>query len=216
MNLPDTSNRSGIASVAAGVLLAAISLVLADSDRSHALKTIDPVLEAAACYATCGTTLNTCTAQCCGVLFCSKRCVDTCNSHYSNCLDNCIAFCGNSSCDPDGAFFDTATIAGNGRSIRIGGPFDCPETAIADLDVTLTQSASGAVATGHAQLKCPLDDETFTVDVHTDGNARFLPLTGVQACATAHVHAVNSSIDAFQWCREVTLLPEGLELQDEE
>lgn len=156
------------------------------------------------CQSECTISLRSCTAGCCGTTTCGKTCVGVCDATYNVCLN----ICGFAAID--GAFFDTATIAPNGRRIRVGGPLSCPEGATADLSFSLSQS-DGAIATGQANVECG-GDTTYTADVHTQGSNSFEPFAATQACGVARIHAANLSLNALQWCRDITVVPEGVEL----
>jgi hypothetical protein len=192
--------------------LLAIGLVSAAPPGAHAAKIVDIIVEQNNCLAECSQDTKACTTACCSRLLCRSSCVDACNSNLNICNADCSTFC--STCSPDSAFFDTATISGDGRLVNVGGPLVCPESATADLDVTLTQKGTGAVATGHVRAQCPPSETTFAVAVQTTGSTSFLPLSKVQACGTAWIHGANLSLDSFQWCREITLVPAGFQLEE--
>jgi hypothetical protein len=156
------------------------------------------------CKLDCSSTHAECSASCCGLILCGKRCLTGCQISLEGC---------NEACDTsDGAFFDTAVLANGGRRLQLGGPFVCPEGAKADIAVTLTQG--GAVATGQTSLRCPAGETSFSVDAHVIGNAAFAPASAVRACAVAQTSTVGQGISSFQWCRDVTPLPDGVQLED--
>jgi len=164
------------------------------------------------CNAGCDSTASTCSAGCCGVLFCGKRCIGGCNTQETQCKEGCsLSAIGGTSTS---AFFDTAVISRDGRLVRLGGPLFCPESATADIDVTVTQSAGSAAGTGHARLRCPGDETSFTADVNAAGGNAFQAPGTAQACGTAWIHAGTTGLAAFQWCREITLLPENVQLEE--
>ena len=103
----------------------------------------------------------------------------------------------------------------NGRSIYISGPLDCPEGGTATIDVTVTHEG-GAIAGGQAKVQCQADTAEFTATLATNGANVFPPLSQVKACGTAQISRRGANASAFQWCRDVTLVPEGVELQDDE
>jgi hypothetical protein len=156
------------------------------------------------CKLDCTSTHAECSASCCGIIFCGKRCLNGCQISLEGC---------NEACDTsDGAFFETAVLAHGGRRLRLGGPFVCPEGAQAEIAVTLTQG--GAVASGQTTLRCPAGETAFSVDAHAIGNATFQPASAVRACAVARTQTVGQGISAFQWCRDVTPLPDGVQLEE--
>ena len=155
------------------------------------------------CVSGCGFSLNSCTNNC-GIFF-NKSCVTNCNISATNCQNDCWA--GSILADPDSAFDDTAVLASNGRSIRVSGPLTCPEGATATIGVTLTHEA-GAVAEGEAKVQCVADTTDFLATVATKGSNVFAPLSQAKACGTAQIAWRGSNAAAFQWCRDVILLPE--------
>jgi hypothetical protein len=196
----------------ATLVVAIASIVLAMSD-AHAAFPADVFADYSNCLVGCDNTQESCSAGCCilGGRLCSARCLNNCQSAESLCQTNCSTqYFGSFD---DGAFFPQATLRRNQRDVRLGGPFECPAGGVADLAVTLTQQREGAVGTGQVRVPCA-PDGSFVVDVHTIGAAKFRPFSSAQACGAAHVQAANVSFDAFQWCREVTIVPDGFELEE--
>ncbi len=197
----------------AAVLVAAAALDLVASGTAHALKTEDVVIAQFNCNVGCDSAQTTCNGGCCilGGRLCSGKCITTCQATADQCKADCAsAAIGATS---SGAFADTATIARNGRTIAIEGPFVCPQGGTADLEVTLTQD-TGAVAKGTTRFECPAGNETsFALDLNTIGNTRFHGLGAAQACGAARITAPGVTVDAFQWCRDVTVVPEGVDLE---
>jgi hypothetical protein len=148
----------------------------------------------------------------CGVFF-NKSCVTNCNTNSVNCQNDCWS--GSILSDPDSAFDDTAVLAPNGRSIDISGPLVCPEGGTATIDVTLTHE-TGAIAEGQAKVQCVADTTQFTARLATNGSNVFPPFSQVTACGTAQISRRGFNAAAFQWCREVILIPQGAELQNDE
>ncbi len=202
--------RNKVLSIISGIV--SLACVFFASGRAQAATSKAVADELSTCYDGCLRGYVSCTPTCCGILFCRKDCVIGCFQQLDGCDADCRAFC--STCDPDGAFDDTATIARDGRTVRIGGPLRCAEGATADIDVTITQGAGGAVATGHARVSCPDHDTSFTLDARTTAQAAFVPASTVHACGTARIHAAAVDVDSFQWCRDVTLLPQGVDLDE--
>jgi len=62
------------------------------------------------------------------------------------------------------------------------------------------------------RARCEADEAAFDATVQTIGSATFLPLSKAQACGVARIHAADINLDSFQWCREITLAPETVEL----
>jgi hypothetical protein len=148
----------------------------------------------------------------CGFFF-NKSCVTNCNTNSTNCQNDCWS--SSILADPDGAFDDTAALAPNGRSIAISGPLVCPEGGTATIGVTLTQE-TGAIAEGQAKVQCRADTTEFSARLATIGSNVFQPFGEATACGTAQIARQGSNGAAFQWCRQVILVPEGAELQDDE
>ena len=197
-------------SIVTGIV--SLGCVLLASGNGQALTTAEIQQELDNCYDGCLRTFVACNPPCCGKIFCSKNCLIACFQNLDACNGGCRVFC--STCDPDGAFFDTATLDAHGRTIHTGGPLTCVEGATADIGVTITQGAGGAVATGRVHVKCPPQPTTFTVTVKTKGPASFPAFGTVKACGRASIHGAKRHLDSFQWCRDITLLPEGVQLQE--
>jgi hypothetical protein len=189
-----------------GILLVVLGSVVCGAGRTVEAATSKPITGTITCVDTCSQNRVSCNAGCCFLFICKKSCVQDCGVAEVTCLDGCL--------DSSGAFFDTAVVADDGRAIHVGGPFACPKGATADVSVTLTQDGTGAVASGTTRLRCPDGDTAFGIEAHAVGGSRFRPATAAQACAVAQVHALGRSIASFQWCRDVTLLPEGVELEE--
>jgi hypothetical protein len=164
---------------------------------------------ALACSASCGQGLSQCVGGC--GLFFHRRCVNDCNGDYNTCYDGCWA--DTPFVETSSAFDNTATLVGNGRTIRISGPLTCPEGAKATIDVTLTQEG-GAVATGRVKVQCQADTAEFAADLKKTGRNEILPFGAAQACGVAQISRQSENATALQWCREVTVLPEGVQLED--
>jgi len=198
--------------VLALVLVGAFGLELA-APRGVRASTTAEIVELANCYNVCTQDYEICNAGCCGRFFCSSKCIGGCSQNVKSCRGGCTLFC--STCNPDGAFFPTAAIARGGRIIRVGGPFICPNGATTDLDVTLTQTATGAVAKGQARVACADGETTFAAAASTVGDTAFLSGPPVTACGAAQVRSGGLVLESFQWCRDITLLPEGVQLEDD-
>ena len=190
-----------------GVAILLFVLAIVTTPTAWAASRTQTLVNQANCQSECTTNLRSCTSGCCGTTTCGKTCLGVCDATYNTCVN----ICGFAALD--GAFFDTATLSPNGRLIHVGGPLSCPEGATADLHFTLTQ-ADGAVATGQVKVQCPAGDTSYTAVVHTKGKNAFEPFTTTQACGLARIHAANLSLNAFQWCRDITVVPEGIDLED--
>src|SRR5688572_30561613 len=127
--MPQETLRPTLLSMTAAVFL------LVSVPGAHALTKAElaVVIELQNCSSDCTVQLRTCNSGCCGLIFCRNSCIGTCDTNFDTCLHGCALTC--STCDPDGAFFDTATLAPNRRTISVGGPLVCPPGATAELDV---------------------------------------------------------------------------------
>jgi hypothetical protein len=202
---------------ALAVLLMTLGLPFAAVENAEARTQTEILLAQYACNLECDDSQVACNSGCCILngRLCGGRCITSCQGTADTCKSDC-ALSSLGGALTTSAFFDTVTIAPSGRLIRVGGPFLCPQAATVDLNVTLTQNGVGAVASGATHFTCPRGETTFGFDVSVDGNTTFLPLGTAQACGTARVRAGKGlSLDSFQWCRDVTVVPEGVELQDE-
>jgi hypothetical protein len=195
-------------SLAARLLFAATVLVGWPGD-AHAKK--DEVLAARIeCVKACLVEEGVCQAGCCGRIFCRKSCLGACFTNEGVCETDCDVRLGG---DPDGAFFDTAASLRGGRVLRLSGPLQCPAGATVDLSVTVTQHA-GPIARGHISRVCPVDEGSFTARAVAIGSSKFQPLSAATACAVARIHTGSQGVNSIQWCRDVTILPPGVELED--
>ncbi len=159
------------------------------------------------CVNGCGISQNGCVNGC-GFFF-NKSCVTNCNINSTNCQNDCWS--SSILSNPDGAFEETAVLARNGRSIDISGPLACPDGGTATIAVTVTHE-TGAIAGGQAKVQCRADTTEFTARLATNGPSVFPPFGEVTACGTAQITRQGANAAAFQWCREVILVPEGTAL----
>lgn len=195
------------------ILVAAIGLAGVLGWDARAKTTEELIADLGICYNGCSTSSQTCNRSCCRIIFCSKSCILSCDSQLNGCKSGCNTDILGA--ETDGAFFDTGTVDHTGHTVRVGGPLFCAEGGTADVAVTLTQSGTGAVATGHVRQECRADETSFTVVAHAVGGTAFEALTSVQACGSARIHAPGQgSVDAFQWCRAITPLSGGVQLGD--
>lgn len=207
---------SRVTSFAGVLLLLAIGFSLFVSAEALASKSAT-IATQFNCNVDCDSTQTTCNKGCCGPfgLLCSGTCINSCQTKADACKLSCAnAAIGATSATTD--FFDTATIGPEGRIITLGGPLSCSEGGTADLQVTLTQH-NGAIAKGSTKIQCPNVEEraeySFTLDVRTTGGVNFQVPGTALACGIRRIGAANITLDAWQWCREITILPEGVELQ---
>jgi len=100
-----------------------------------------------------------------------------------------------------------AIVTDNGRHIMVTGPIACTEGQRADIRVTATQRATGAVAEGHTRITCTGDIQHWEVDASTQGDETFVegPATAV---ALARTSDRGDTDDAHQWLVNITLVGE--------
>ena len=100
-----------------------------------------------------------------------------------------------------------AIVADNGRHIVVTGPITCAARERAQLRVTVTQRATGALAEGHTRITCTGDSQQWEIHAATDGNEAFQegPATAVAVARTAHRGDIT---DAHQWLVDITLVGE--------
>ena len=163
------------------------------------------------CVNGCGFSRSGCVNGC-GIFF-NKSCVTNCNTNSTNCQNDCWS--GSILSDPDSAFDETAVLTRSGRSIDISGPLVCPEGGTATIQVRVTHEA-GAIAKGQAKVQCLADTTEFTARLTANGSNVFPPFSQVTACGTAQISRRGNKGAAFQWCREVILVPQGTTQQDDE
>lgn len=209
-------NVSRVISFAGAVLLMAIGFVLFAASGAFASKSV--IIKQFNCNVDCDGAQKTCNSGCCGPfgLICSGNCISNCQSSADACKAGCASGAIGAT-SSESAFDDTATIAPNGRIITISGPLSCSEGGTADIQVTITQN-NGAIAEGNTRILCPDTEErteySFTLNARTIGGVNFQAPGIAKACGVARIGAANLTLDALQWCREVTILPEGVELED--
>ena len=66
-----------------------------------------------------------------------------------------------------------AIVTDNGRHLIVTGPIVCTERERADLRVTVTQRATGAVAEGRTRITCTGNTQHWEVHASIQGNATF-------------------------------------------
>jgi hypothetical protein len=211
MNRQSSSILARVSAHLVAVLLVAIGLDLGVVDHASAYS--ERQLTQAwdvytGCVSGCSSSRTGCVNNC-GIFF-NKSCLTNCNTTSTNCQNDCWS--GSILSDPDSAFDEVALLARNGRSIYISGPLDCPEGGTATIDVTVTHE-TGAIAGGQAKVQCRADTKEFTATLATNGSTAFPPYSEVKACGTAQIARQGANASAFQWCRDVTLVPEGVHVE---
>jgi len=98
----------------------------------------------------------------------------------------------------------TAKLAEAGRVVRVAGQVRCATCTRLTLAVTVSQR-SGAVAQGGVRCVCSATTEKWTIRARVRGPVK-LHAGAAQVCAWVIARgAAGKPIDAYQWCRSVTL-----------
>ena len=100
-----------------------------------------------------------------------------------------------------------AVVADNGRHLVVTGPIACTAEERAYLEITVTQRATGAVATGRTRITCSGAVAQWEIHAPAQGAERFQEGS---ATAVAFARTVNGAgvTDAHQWLVDITLVPE--------
>ncbi len=101
----------------------------------------------------------------------------------------------------------TATLRRDGRKVVVTGPLACTQVERFELQVTVTQDATGAVAEGRTQGVCTEEVQQWAVEAVVRDGA-LLEEGAAQACAVATTRLNGEITDTKEWCREggVTLV----------
>ena len=105
----------------------------------------------------------------------------------------------NNTIDPAG------TISHRGHHVVLTGPIACTLGQRADLQVTLTQRATGAIASGKTHFTCTGYMQQWEVRASSQGRETFRPgAATATALGTTSTH--GSTNDAHQWLEHLTLV----------
>jgi hypothetical protein len=98
-----------------------------------------------------------------------------------------------------------AVLTDSGRGLIVTGPIECSESQATELEVTVTQRQSGAVAHGRARITCSPTSQQWEVRAQIQGNETFQegPATAV---AMARSSVGGRADDAQQWLVNVTIV----------
>jgi hypothetical protein len=102
--------------------------------------------------------------------------------------------------EADSDFNPTAFLGPHGRHVQIGGHVICAEGALGDLNVTITQHGTGAVAEGTTKIACTGEESDWQVQAATVSST---DLVAGPATACGLLVISHGAPDARQWCREV-------------
>ncbi len=100
-----------------------------------------------------------------------------------------------------------ASMTDNGRHLVATGPLACTQGERADLHVTVTQRATGAVAEGRTRITCTGNTQQWEVHASTQGKETFQEGSAT-AVAIARTSARGDITDAHQWLVNITLVGE--------
>jgi hypothetical protein len=134
-------------------------------------------------------------------------CLSTCSSRASACRSNCYV----ASSDVDAV----ARLADSGRRLIVTGPLQCDEgLEVRDLHVSVIQTGVGATAEGRGRLTCTGGGQSWSVDAVLHGPGQLRPFDVAEVCAVADFGQPGLEVEVKRWCRQVTVLPAGVELED--
>jgi len=190
--------------------LVATALLAVCAGPAQATKEEDTILDLLVCYRECQRDEAACAPSCCGRFFCGTHCLSNCAETRLACEHNCSDLFGGPT---SSAFFDTVTLSPKAHAILASGLLQCPEGAEAEISVTLSQ-LSGAIAQGETRVVCPAEETSFTVRAVVVGKPSFQALSTATACAVAQIHSGARALRTLQWCRNVTVLPDGVGLEE--
>lgn len=92
-----------------------------------------------------------------------------------------------------------AEISKNGRFISVTGPIECSDGDSLKVRATVTQASTGAIAEGHARVRCDGTLQEWSARAINFGFERFE--TGpAQACALGITYNRGKVTDIRQWC----------------
>ena len=96
-------------------------------------------------------------------------------------------------------------VSENGRHLRVTGPIACITGQRAEIQVTLTQRATGAIATGKSHFTCTGYLQQWEVHAVNQGREDFE--TGAATAVAVGITSTRGKPDdAHQWLVQVTLV----------
>lgn len=103
---------------------------------------------------------------------------------------------------------DVAVVSPDGRHIDVTGPLQVTADEQVELEVTITQRSTGAVAKGSLVFTATGEEQRWAVRATTVGRAVFEPGSAwAVGLAVTSMHG-GITTDASQWLVNVTLVPE--------
>lgn len=92
-----------------------------------------------------------------------------------------------------------------GQEVMVSGHGGCTQDELVTVVLTVTQTTSGAVATGNKELTCTGENMTWSTPVTVDSTPS-LATDLAEACGTATTYDGIYQTDTFDWCRDVNLI----------
>ena len=101
-----------------------------------------------------------------------------------------------------------ATLTDDGRHVVLTGPIQCDDHQPADLRLTVTQRATGAVAEGTGRIDCTPGVQPWEVRAAVQGKARFAEGPAIAVGLAVTSTGRGDADDAHQWKVEVIVAKE--------
>ena len=101
-----------------------------------------------------------------------------------------------------------ATLTDDGRHVVLTGPIRCDGDQPADLRLTVTQRATGAMAEGTGRIECTTGVKQWEVRAATQGKARFAEGDAVAVGLAITGTGRGDADDAHQWLVQVIVVEE--------
>ncbi len=95
-------------------------------------------------------------------------------------------------------------ILDSGREVKASGHGGCTAGEQVTVAITITQSTSGAIATGENEHTCTGQLQTWSSVVTADTPSDFVDGAG-EACGFATSRDGSDVTDTYKWCRDVVL-----------
>jgi hypothetical protein len=99
----------------------------------------------------------------------------------------------------------TLPVLDTGQEVMVSGHGGCTQDELVTVVLTVTQSTSGAVATGQKELTCTGEPQTWSAPVTAESTTSFAT-NPAEACGTATTYDGIYQTDTFDWCRDVDLI----------
>ncbi len=102
-------------------------------------------------------------------------------------------------------FTSTLILKPNHRVILAGGHVGCTASETFNIEATITQESTGAVAVGYTQGFCTGERQIWDAIAPARGPAQF-EVGPALACGLLRTRLRGQVTDSFQWCKNVTLV----------